>query len=69
MSRASPPRNLASICTASANSSGHLRLVSTHLWRDWKGQAAHAERSRGLSYRAAHQSAQSLRDMPTSMSG
>ena len=46
------PRMLASISTASANSSGHRRFVSTHLERDWKGQATQAERSRGLSYRS-----------------
>ena len=32
-----------------SNSTGHLRIVSTHRWRDWKGQATQAERSSGLS--------------------
>ena len=56
--KASPlPQVLTSISTASANSSGHprsgrgqaLRLVSTHRWRDWKGQATQADRSSDLS--------------------
>ena len=39
--KASQPRIQAPISTASADSSGHLRLVSTHLLRElgWKGQA------------------------------
>ena len=32
-----------------SNSTGHLRIISTHRWRDWKGQATQAERSSGLS--------------------
>ena len=43
-----PPRILASISTASANSSGHRRFASTHLQQDWKGQATQAARSNGL---------------------
>ena len=49
LAKASLRRMFASISTASANNSGHLRLVCTHRWRDWKGQATQAERSSGLS--------------------
>ena len=62
--------NLASISTASANSSGHLRLVSTHRRRDWKGQATQAETVPGACRSGLPTSPGSpLRDMPASMSG